>query len=64
MAEPIELFKPTPEEKIRLAMAAHIAGGMAANPRVYVSHGWKGDLARDSWEIAGKLLQLARDGGC
>jgi hypothetical protein len=52
------------ESKMRLAMAARIAAGMSANPRVYECQNWRGQVARDSWELAGMLLLLEKTGGC
>jgi hypothetical protein len=52
------------ETRARLALAARIAGGMAANPEIYAQRDWRGELARDAWDVAGRLLMLARTGGC
>lgn len=61
MSESQEL---TPHEKARLALAARIAAGMAANPNVYLTQGWQAVVARESMAVADKLIMLAHTGGC
>jgi hypothetical protein len=51
-------------QKARLALAGRIAGGMSANPAACEGYDWKGEIARASWEIAGKLMRLSESGGC
>ena len=48
----------------RIAIAARIAAGMAANPEIYQMKAWQGEIARNAWEVAGRLLLLAESGGC
>lgn len=50
--------------KARLALAGRIAGGLAGNPHVWEARDPPGDIARESWAIAGRLMRLAESGGC
>lgn len=50
-------------DKLRLAMAARIAAGMAANPCAYESRSWSADIAHSSWALAGALIRIAETGG-
>lgn len=54
----------SPEEKQRLAIATRIAAGMCANPECMRMRDYQGEIARASWDVAGRLLLLARTGGC
>jgi hypothetical protein len=49
---------------LQLEIASKIAGGMAAHSEAYEGHDWQGSIARCSWSVAGKLILLARSGGC
>ena len=54
----------SPRDRQLLAMAAHVAGGMAANPEVYVGQDYEGTIARASYRIAQKIMTLHVTGGC
>lgn len=54
----------TPRERLRLEMAAQIAAGMLANPNVYKSPGWAGEVPRMSMRMADTLFTLHLTGGC
>lgn len=54
----------SPWEKMRLSLAARIAGGMCANPNVYTCPNWEGEAARSAMKVADKLLLLHVTGGC
>lgn len=64
MTDPAELPELSQEQKLRLVMSARIAAGMCANPHAYVSPGWQAQIAHDAYQIVGKLILLARTGGC
>lgn len=53
-----------PLTKARLALSARIASGIAANPNVWAGPDPRGEIARESWAIAGRLILLAETGGC
>ncbi len=52
------------DEKLRLAMAARIAAGMCANPECMRMRDYQGEIAMASWGVAGRLILLAKSGGC
>lgn len=51
-------------EAYRLSASARIAAGMCANPNVYEGRDWLGEVARNAYALAGKLMQLSETGGC
>jgi hypothetical protein len=65
---PVEEFVPAawldPVTKARLVIAGYIAGGIAGNAGVWAGPDPRGTIARDAWDIAGKLILLAESGGC
>lgn len=54
----------TPYEKMRLSLAARVAGGMCANPESFAVPAWEGEVARSAMRVADKLLTLHATGGC
>jgi hypothetical protein len=54
----------TEYERMRLELAARIAGGLCSNPHLYESHAWESTAAYSAMSIADKLLMLHMTGGC
>lgn len=52
------------ETRVRLAIAGRIAAGLAANPECLNMRSWEGEVARAAWSVAGRLIMMARSGGC
>lgn len=51
-------------ERMRLSLAARIAGGICANPEIYAGQGWEGEAARAAMRVADRLLSIHYTGAC
>jgi len=59
-----EAEKFSEHDRMRLSLAARIAGGICANPALYETPGWEGEAARAAMRVADRLLSLHFSGGC
>lgn len=56
-------FELDPLTRARLHLAGQIAAGMCANKENMIPGGWKANIARDSLDVADKIIKLAVSGG-
>jgi hypothetical protein len=55
-------FELDPLTRTRLHLAGQIAAGMCANKENMIPGNWKANIARDSLDVADKLIRLAVSG--